>query len=100
MRLQTAADLPTHQLCQLHVIAQLGVHIQRQVVGHTVDVVLAALLITGGVIGAQVGVRASKYVSGAKARIFLAVLILGVSLVLAGQLLIAPKELYSLEVRL
>ncbi|MAH06154.1 MAG: sulfite exporter TauE/SafE family protein [Pseudomonadota bacterium] len=87
--------------CLFQIIFTTGfASIMHATANHTVDVVLAALLITGGVIGAQVGVRASKYVSGAKARIFLAVLILGVSLVLAGQLLIAPKELYSLEVRL
>ncbi len=87
--------------CLFQIIFTTGfASIMHATANQTVDVVLASLLIIGGVVGAQIGVRASRYVSGSRARIFLAVLILGVSLVLAAQLLMAPKELYSMEVRL
>lgn len=66
----------------------------------TVDLVLAFLLIIGGVIGAQLGVRASRFVTGPAARLILASIILIVAVALAFQLFIAPGELYSMEVRL
>lgn len=66
---------------------------------HTVDLVLAALLIVGGVIGAQVGVRAARRLKGVTARILLAAILLLVSFELAGELLIPPTELYSVVVR-
>ncbi|NCC21223.1 MAG: sulfite exporter TauE/SafE family protein [Alphaproteobacteria bacterium] len=69
------------------------------VLNHTVDLVLAMLLIAGGVIGAQVGVRLARKVKGAVARVILAVLVLIVSLELAGELLIKPTDLYSTTVR-
>src|SRR5690606_28541060 len=38
-RLQTTGDAPAHQLCQLDVDAELGVHIQWQVVSDQVDAI-------------------------------------------------------------
>lgn len=66
---------------------------------HTVDLVLAGLLISGSVVGAQVGVRAARKIRGAQARIILALLVLIVSVELAGELLIRPAELYTAAVR-
>ncbi len=68
-------------------------------VNHTVDLVLAALLIAGGVIGAQFGIRAARRIKGAYGRIILSVLLVLVSGELAGELFIQPQELYSTEVR-
>lgn len=73
--------------------------ILHAVANHTVDLVLALLLIVGGVIGAQIGVRVARRVRGAPARFLLAVLVLIVSIELAGELLIKPGELYSTTVR-
>jgi uncharacterized membrane protein YfcA len=69
------------------------------VLNHTVDLVLAMLLISGGVVGAQIGVRLARRVRGAAARIILAVLVITVSAALAGELFIKPGDIYSTAVR-
>ena len=66
---------------------------------HTVDILLAVILITGGVIGAQVGVTFTRFIHGVHARIVLAILILTVSIQLSGNLFLTPLELYSTVVR-
>tara|TARA_R110002126_G_scaffold13118_3_gene56593 strand:- start:116430 stop:117359 length:930 start_codon:yes stop_codon:yes gene_type:complete len=87
--------------CLFQIIFTTGfASIMHAVTNQTVDVILASLLIAGGVVGAQIGVRASRNVSGPWARIILAAMILLVSIVLAVQLLMPPKELFSVEVRL
>lgn len=69
------------------------------VANHSVDLVLAFLLIVGGVVGAQLGVQAGKKIKGVYARIFLAAMLLLVSFELAAELLMRPAELYSTVVR-
>lgn len=73
--------------------------IMHAVANHSVDLVLAFLLIIGGVVGAQLGVRAGKRLKGAYARIILACMLLLVAFQLAGQLLLTPSELYMTVVR-
>ncbi len=73
--------------------------VMHAVVNQTVDLVLAFMLIIGGVVGAQIGVRVSRRVKGVYARVFLAILLLLVSVELAGELFIRPAELYSTAVR-
>ncbi|MDO6588705.1 sulfite exporter TauE/SafE family protein [Loktanella sp. D2R18] len=63
---------------------------------HTVDVVLALLLLIGGVVGAQFGTRWGVRMKAEQLRILLATLVLGVCIKLAIDLLIQPTELYSL----
>ncbi len=63
----------------------------------SVDVVLAFLLMTGGVIGAQFGVRAGQRLKGEQMRAILGVLVLAVSLRLGIDLIVEPSELYSLS---
>ncbi|MGH1403397.1 MAG: sulfite exporter TauE/SafE family protein [Alphaproteobacteria bacterium] len=65
----------------------------------SVDILLAFFLIIGGVIGAQIGVLASKKVTGARARIILALLVLGVCSQLAIQLFLEPSNLFVMMVR-
>lgn len=69
------------------------------VTSHTVDIVLAALLIVGGVVGAQIGVRAGRRIKGVYARIILSLLLLLVSIELVGELFIKPEDLYTTELR-
>ena len=71
----------------------------QAVTNHTVDMVLAALLISGGVIGAQFGVRASRHIKGVHARVILASILLIIAFKLTGDLLIPPRELYTLEIK-
>ncbi len=61
----------------------------------TVDIFLAMMLIVGGVIGSQFGIFAAKFIKGRHARIILAILVLCVSIRLAGNLFLMPDELFS-----
>ena len=61
----------------------------------SVDVVLAALLMMGGVLGAQFGAVAGQRLKGEELRILLASLILIVCIRLAFDLVSAPDELFS-----
>ncbi len=65
----------------------------------TVDMALAVLLLVGGVVGAQIGTRIGTYLKAEQLRILLALLVLGVCLKLALELLLEPSELYSLAAR-
>ena len=62
----------------------------------TVDVVLAALMIIGGVIGAQIGAKLSTYLKGEYLRGFLGLLVLLVCGKIIIDLTLTPNDLYSL----
>jgi hypothetical protein len=61
-----------------------------------VDVVLALLLMVGGVIGAQFGAVAGQKLKGEQLRFLLAALVLMVGLRMAYALIATPGELYSI----
>ena len=63
---------------------------------HTVDMLLALLLIIGGVIGAQLGAIVGTRLKAEQLRILLAVLVLAVAIKIAFDLLLQPAELYSI----
>jgi uncharacterized membrane protein YfcA len=65
----------------------------------TVDVMLALILLVGGVIGAQIGVTAATRLRPEQLRILLALLVLAVGAKLFLDLVIRPAELYSLAAR-
>ena len=73
-----------------------NVTILQSITNQTVDVMLALLLIVGGVIGAQLGTRFGARLRGEQLRILLAVLVLGVGLKLAFDLFTTPDDFYSL----
>lgn len=62
----------------------------------TVDIVLAFVLLVGGVIGAQFGTRIGVKMKAEQLRILLALLVLIVCGKLALELLLPPTELYSI----
>ena len=64
---------------------------------HTVDIVLAMLLMIGGVIGAQFGAVAGEKLKGEQLRALLAGLVLLVCLRIAWGLVITPDEIYSIS---
>lgn len=66
------------------------------ITNHTVDMVLALLLLIGGVVGAQIGSRFGAKLRGEQLRILLAALVLGVGIKLGLDLRIEPSELYAL----
>jgi uncharacterized protein len=63
----------------------------------TVDLMLAALLILGGVIGAQIGARVGVRLKAEQLRVLLALLVLAVAIKIALDLLIQPSELFSIS---
>ncbi len=69
--------------------------IMHAVNSQTVDMMLAFLLIVGGVIGAQIGSRMSTRLKPEQLRILLALMVLAVSIKIAFDLLLMPAELYS-----
>ncbi len=62
----------------------------------TVDVVLSLLLIAGGVIGAQFGVRIGSRLRGEQLRGLMALVVLGMALKLAFDLVAIPQDPYSI----
>ena len=62
---------------------------------YTVDIVLAFVLMIAGVIGAQYGVRVGQKLRGEQLRALLALLVLAVGIRLAIELIIPPKDVYS-----
>jgi uncharacterized membrane protein YfcA len=63
----------------------------------SVDVVLAALLLTGSVIGAQVGARLAQRVKPELLRMFLAIVILAVAVRMAIGLGWRPDDIYTVQ---
>ena len=70
--------------------------IMHAVNSQTVDMLLAFLLIIGGVIGAQVGSRVSQGLKAEQLRILLALLVLAVCVKIAFDMLLQPAELFSI----
>jgi uncharacterized membrane protein YfcA len=62
----------------------------------TVDIVLAFLLMVGGVAGAQYGAKAGQRLRGEQLRALLSLLVLAVALRLAFDLFLRPSSIYSL----
>jgi uncharacterized membrane protein YfcA len=64
---------------------------------YTIDIVLAFLLMLGGVIGAQFGAEAGRKLRGDQLRALLALLVLAVGLRLGFELVVTPEEPYSIS---
>ena len=63
---------------------------------YSVDIVLAAILIAGGVVGAQFGVRAGGKLRGEQIRFLLALLVLAVCAGLLWGLVVPPSDFYAI----
>ena len=72
--------------------------ILQSVNNFSVDIVLALVLIVGGVVGAHFGTRLAGRLRGEQSRLILALLILAVALRLFYGLVATPDDLYSLQV--
>lgn len=64
---------------------------------HSVDILLALLLIAGGVVGAQFGTRFAGRLQAEHTRALLAILVLLVCAKLAFDLVVPPRDLYSIS---
>ena len=72
-----------------------NVTILQSVQNQTVDIVLALVLIFGGVIGAQFGARLGAVLKGEQLRGLLALMVLAVSLKIMFDLAATPTDIYS-----
>jgi hypothetical protein len=93
LRMPTNVVIGT-SLVQIIVIAAVTTVLQS-VNNHAVDAMLALLLIIGGVIGAQFGVRMSARMRGEQLRLLLALIVLAVAAGLLYGLVMRPADLYS-----
>ncbi|MGH6980907.1 MAG: TSUP family transporter, partial [Stellaceae bacterium] len=92
------ALVPGTSLFQIVFVAA-AVTIQQSVENGTVDIVLALILVLGGVAGVHAGLRVGRHLKGEYFRALLGVLVLAAAVKLAADLTITPRDLYSLELR-
>ena len=67
----------------------------QAVQNNTVDIVLAACLIVGGAVGAQIGAQAGRKVRAEELRALLSLIVLSVCIRMGWQLFAAPDSLYT-----
>ncbi|MEC8414815.1 MAG: sulfite exporter TauE/SafE family protein [Pseudomonadota bacterium] len=79
------------------IFVSAAVTIMHAVKNQTVDVVLATILIIGGVMGAQIGARIGQKLRGEQLRALLALIVLGVGLKMLSDLLFMQAEIYTLS---
>jgi uncharacterized protein len=94
LRMPTGVVVGT-SLFQIVFVAAFAI-ILHAVQNQTVDIVLAAILITGGVVGAQFGTAASERLRNEHLRILLGVVVLIVATRMAVDLVTTPGDLYSI----
>lgn len=92
LRMPTSVVVGT-SLFQIFFVSSLTTVLQAAQ-NQTVDVVLALLLTIGGVIGAQFGARAGRYVKAEDLRALLAIMVLAVCAKVGFELIVTPADLY------
>ncbi len=93
MRVPTTVSVATSLFLTL--CTMLIATVLHAVENHTVDIVLALILMIGGVIGAQFGVRAGQAIRAEQLRLLLGLLVVGVAIRVAVDLVAHPEELFS-----
>jgi len=92
--------MPTNVVIGTSLVQIIGVAIVTTLLqatsNYAVDIVLAAILVVGGVVGAQFGVRAGAKLRGEQIRFLLALLVLAVALRLLWGLVVRPADFYSI----
>jgi len=78
------------------VLTSANVTLQQAIVNHTVDLLLALILLSGSTIGAQFGAVAGKRLKGEQIRILLAIIVLALTVKLFLDLVLTPSDLVSL----
>ncbi len=89
------AIVPGTSLFQI-IFVTAAVTILQSVANNTVDVVLAMVLLVGGVIGAQLGTRWGAKLRGEQLRVLLALIVLAVAGKLLSDLIVRPDNLFSI----
>jgi len=93
MRVPTTVSVATSLFLTL--CTMLIATVLHAVENHTVDIVLALILMIGGVIGAQFGARAGQAIRAEQLRLLLGLLVVGVAIRVAVDLVAHPEELFS-----
>jgi hypothetical protein len=75
----------------------MGITFMQSELNHTVDFILALILLVGSTLGAQLGARVSRRLRADQLKILLACIILLTMLDIAHDLLMAPSVLLSLK---
>jgi len=91
------AIVPGTSLFQI-IFTTAVVTILQAITNHTVDAMLALLLLAGGVIGAQFGTRFGTNLRGEQMRALLALMVVTVCIKLAVDLVLTPDDVYSIIV--
>jgi uncharacterized membrane protein YfcA len=91
------AVVPGTSLFQIIFVAAT-VTVLQAIENGTVDILLALVLLIGGVVGAQLGSRFGSRLRGEQLRALLAVIVLAVAAKLAFDLTVPPDNLYSIAV--
>ena len=95
LRVPTNVVIGTSMMLTLVTMATATV--LHSVTNHLVDVILALILMVGGVTGAQFGARAGQKMRGERLRLMLGVLVLAVGLRFAVDLVMTPDDFYSIR---
>jgi len=95
MRVPTAVVVGTSMILTL--VTMGAATIMHAATNHLVDVVLALILMVGGVIGAQFGARAGQKIRGEQLRLLLGILVMLVGLRFAFELILRPSNLFSVR---
>lgn len=89
--------VPGTSLFQIIFVTAITATLQA-VTNQTVDVFLALLLLVGGIVGTQVGLRFGLKLRGEQSRMLMSLLILAVAVKLFFDLILTPSDLFALEV--
>ena len=95
LRVPTSVVIGTSMVLTL--VTMAAATVLHAATNHLVDVVLALLLMVGGVIGAQFGARAGQKLAADRLRLLLGLLVVAVGLRFAVDLLITPREMYTIR---
>jgi uncharacterized membrane protein YfcA len=87
--------VPGTSLLQIIFVAA-NVTVLQAYTNHTVDAVLALVLLVGGVVGARIGTRFGMRLRGEQLRFLLALMVLAVAAKLAVDMTVRPADLYSI----
>jgi uncharacterized membrane protein YfcA len=95
LRVPTVTVIGTSMVLTL--VTMICATILHALTNHLVDVVLALMLMVGGVVGAQFGARAGQRIRGEQLRLLLGLLVLAVGIRFAVELAIRPDDLFTIR---
>jgi uncharacterized protein len=95
LRVPTVTVIGTSMM--LTVITMGSATILHAIDNHLVDIVLALILMIGGVVGAQFGARAGHNMRAERLRLLLGLMVFAVGMRFAYELIVTPEDLYSLR---